>query len=251
LAFVLVGGALGLNVQLLTGYNAQHGHFMNRVIQPLFFFLLGVTILRWLPRKPHLPWLYGLAMLVLVSLGAYRQMRVADAITESHDRTQNSVQLIETLRGRIAAGSVVGSTDPQVLTLLPAISTLWTFVPRGDRSQASNDEILRRYLLLRKLEGATLSDVHADFQLTYPTKREDRILSYVLFAYELRGNELHAKIDRMWSELDLTKDLSDRRLNVLMTIGTPPALPESTGWQLMKAEPIGKWSIFNLQATKP
>src|SRR5262245_20328135 len=118
------GGALGLNVHLLTGYNAQHGHFMNRCVQPLLFFLFGMALLRWLPRKPHWPWLYALATVVLVCLGIYRQVRVANAMIESHDRRQNSVQLVETLRERIAAGSVVGSTDPQVLALLPAISTL-------------------------------------------------------------------------------------------------------------------------------
>jgi hypothetical protein len=252
LAFVLAGGALGLNVHLLTGYNAQHEHFINRCIQPLTFFLLGMVILRWLPRTSlHWPWLYGLVTLILVSLGGYRQVRVAGAIAESHDRTQNSVQVVETLRGRIAAGSVVGSTDPQVLTLLPAISTLWTFVPLGDRSQASNDEILRRFLLLRKLQGATISDVHADFELIYPSKKNDRSLSYVLFVDRLVGKQLHARIDQMWPELDLTEDLSVRRLNVLMMIGTPPTLPQSTGWQLVKADPIGKWSIFNLQPRKP
>ena len=178
-------------------------------------------------------------------------MRVASATAESHDRMQNSVQVIDTLRSRIAAGSVVGSTDPQVLTLLPAISTLWTFVPLGDRSQAPNDEILRRFLLLRRLQGATISDVHADFELMYPTKKEDRRLSYVLFLDRFIGTELHAKIDEIWSELDLKKDLSVRRLNVLMTFGTPPTLPNSSGWQLVKTEPIGKWSIFNLQPVIP
>lgn len=124
-------------------------------------------------------------------------------------------------------------------------------MPLGDRSQASNDDILRRFLLLRKLQGATISDVHADFELTYPTKREDRRLSYVLFVDGLRGAQLHASIDQIWPELDLTEDLSVRRLNVLMTTGTPPTLPKSSGWQLVKAEPIGKWSIFTLQPIKP
>jgi len=252
LAFVLAGGALGLNVHVLTGYDAQHHqHFMNRCVQPLFFFLICMAVLQWLPRKPQWPWLYALATLVLLSLGAYRQVRVARTIAEGHDRTQNSVQLVETLRDRIADGSVVGSTDPQVLTLLPAVSTLWTFVPLGDRTLASNDEILRRFLLLRKLQGATISDVHADFELKYPSKKNDRSLSYVLFVDPHHGERLHAKIDQMWPELDLAKDLSVRRLNVLVTIGTPPVLSQSTGWQLVKAKPIGKWSIFNLQPTKP
>jgi hypothetical protein len=260
LAFILAGGALGLNTHLLTGYNAQHGHFWNRCIQPLAFLLCGMVILQWLLRKPsqwlprkqsHWTGVFGLVTLILLSLGAYRQVHVASAMAESHDRMQNSVQVIDTLRGRIAAGSVVGSTDPQVLTLLPAVSTLWTFVPLGDRSQASNDEILRRFLLLRKLQGATISDVHADFELTYPSKKEDRGLSYVLFLNTLVGTQLHANIDQIWPELDLKEDLSVRRLNVIMTSGTPQTLPKSSGWQLVKTERIGKWSIFNLQPLNP
>ena len=51
LGFVMVGGALGLNVQVLTGYDAQHWrHFTNRIIQPLFFYLLGAAILQCLPK---------------------------------------------------------------------------------------------------------------------------------------------------------------------------------------------------------
>ena len=252
LAFALAGGALGLIVHLLTGYDAEHGrHFINRCVQPLLFFLLGMAFLRRLTRIPHWPWLCALATLVLVSFAAYRQVSVAGTVAESHDRTQNSVQLVETLRERIAAGSVVGSTDSQVLTLLPAISTLWTFVPVGARSQASNDDILRRFLLLRKLEGAILSDIHAEFDLTYPSKEGVRSLSYVLFVGRLSGTQLHARIDQIWPDLDLAKDLSMRRLNVLVTSGTPPPLPQSTGWQLVKADPIGSWSVFHLHPLDP
>src|SRR5262249_32250842 len=139
------------------------------------------------------------------------------------------------------------STDPQVLTLLPAISTLWTFVPLGDRSQASNAEILHRFLLMRKLEGATISHVHADFDLMYPTNKEDRWLSYVLFVNVLNGKQLHARIDQVWPELDLAKDLSIRRLDVMVTTGRPPVLSQSAGWQLVKEEPIGELSFFYLK----
>jgi hypothetical protein len=178
-------------------------------------------------------------------------MRVAENVAEGHDRTTSSVRLVETLRNRIADGSVVGSIDPQVLTLMPAISTLWNFVPLGSRSHASNDEILRRFLILRKLEGGTISDVHADFNATYPTNRMDRRLSYVLFQNQLDGAELHARIDEIWPELNLAHDLSVRRLDVLATKGMPQQLPEATGWQLVEASPVGKWNIFQLRSIKP
>jgi hypothetical protein len=249
--FVLAGGALGLNAHVLTGYDAKdYQHLTSMLIQPLAFFLVGVAILRSLPRPWYPPWLCVLATLMLVTLGAYRQVRVAHNVVSGHDRRQGPVQLVETLRNRIAAGSVVGSTDPQVLTLVPSLSTLWTFVPLGSRSQASNDEILRRFLILRKLEGATISDVHADFTRIYPSKRVDRSLIYVLFQNQLNGAQLQARIDELWAELNLEQDLSARRLNVLATIGAPPPLPEDTGWQLVKAGSIGKWNIFQLQSRR-
>lgn len=253
LAFVMVGGALGLNVQVLTGYDAQHwSHFTNRIIQPLFFFLCGAAVLQCLPKKPHWRWLCVVTTLALVSLGVYRQVSVAGNIAEAHDRYQNSVRMLESLPGRMGTASVVGSSDPQVITLLPAITTLWNFVPLGVRTLASNDEILRRFLLIRKLEGATLSDVHADFDRKYPSDKEDRDLSYVLFLRALDGNDLHSRIGQLWSEITLAKDLSVRRLDFLLTTVVPPALPESSGWSLEhQGGPIGTWSIFHLRPIRP
>jgi hypothetical protein len=251
-AFVMFGGVLGLNVQVLTGYDAQHDHFMNRIIQPLFFFLCSAAVLQWLPKIPRWRWLWTITTLALVSLGLYRQVSVAGNIVGAHDRNQNSVGMLELLRARIDTPSVVGSSDPQVLTLLPAITTLWTFVPLGDRTQASNEEILLRFLLVRKLEGATVADVHADFNREYPSDKLDRHMSYVLFLRTLDGKELHNKIDRLWSEVNLAKDLSVRRLDVLLTTALPPQLPESSGWLLeQKGSAIGIWNIFYLRPLNP
>jgi hypothetical protein len=252
LGFALAGAALGLNAHLLSGYDANdYHHFVKICAQPLFFFLFGAAVLYRLPRTRECSWLCTLVAIFLVALGAYRQVRVADNVAEGHDRTTSSVGLIETLRNRIADGSVVGSTDPQVLTLIPAISTLWNFVPLGSRSHASNDEILRRFLILRKLEGGTISDVHADFNVTNPTNRMDRKLSYVLFQDRLYGAELRARIDEIWPDLNLAHDLSVRRLDVLATKGMPRQLPEGTGWQLIEASPVEGWNIFQLRSVKP
>jgi hypothetical protein len=52
-------------------------------------------------------------------------------------------------------------------------------------------------------------------------------LTYVIFTNTFDGKQLHARIDQMWAKLNLAEDLSVGRLNVLMTIGIPPALPKS------------------------
>ena len=252
LAFVLAGSLLGTNAHLLTGYDAHdYYHFTKMCAQPLCVFLVGAVILYGLPRADEWSWLCIVATVFLIAASSYRQVRVANNVAESHDRTKNSVGLVENLRNVINDDLVVGSTDPQVFTLLPAISTLWTFVPLGSRSHASNYEILRRFLTIRKLEGATIADVHADFALTYPTKRMDQDLGYVLFQNRIYGTQLHAWIDEIWPELNLAHDLSIRRLDVLVTRRVPRQLPEATGWQLVKTASIGKWNIFQLRSIRP
>jgi hypothetical protein len=59
------------------------------------------------------------------------------------------------VRSRLPPGSVIGSNDGSLLMLIPAVAGTWTFVPFGDRSMASNEEILTRYLLVCRLEGRT------------------------------------------------------------------------------------------------
>jgi hypothetical protein len=183
-------------------------------------------------------------------LGVYRQIVVAGNVAEAHDGYQNSVQVLESLQEQIGNASVVGRSDPQVITLLPAITTLWNFVPLGVRTLTSTDEILHRFLLIRKLEGATLADVHADFNRKYPSDKEDRDLSFVLFQRALDGNGLHSSIDQLWPEINLKKDLSVRRLDFLLTTSLPGALPVSSGLSLTpKGSVMGMWNIFRLRPT--
>jgi len=77
-------------------------------------------------------------------------------------------------------------------------------------------------------------------------------MSYVLFLRTLDGKELHNKIDQLWSEVNLAKDLSVRRLDVLLTTTLPPQLPESSGSLLeQKGSGIGTWNIFYLRPVHP
>src|SRR5262249_38415850 len=76
--FVLAGSALGLQFQLISGFDAQHGHFWNRALQPLSLMLLGVLILPKLERVPVSRMLATGFFIGLIALGFYRQTRVAN-----------------------------------------------------------------------------------------------------------------------------------------------------------------------------
>ena len=49
---VAAGAAIGLNFQLLTGFDAQHGHFYNRALQPLLAYFFLLMLFRSVRRPP-------------------------------------------------------------------------------------------------------------------------------------------------------------------------------------------------------
>ena len=249
LMFALIGACMGLHFQLLTGFDAQHEHFYNRAIQPLTMLLAGVLVLCRLEWYRYWHHACAIGMAGLVVLGAYRQLHVASFATPYHDRRQGSVHLIERLKQQLPPGSVVGTADPQVLTLLPALSTLWTFVPLGDRTQESNRGILQRYLIIRKLEGASIEDIRRDFETPLPSKKNDRLLCYILIVCNVYRPELKAAIEQLWQEIDLPHELDNRRLDFLVTHARAASLAPPAGWALRPMGAIGGTGLFAVVRT--
>ena len=184
LSTLTIGGLFGLNFQLLTGFDAQHTHFWNRVIQPFGFLLLagiGAGIVDFpRPVVGRLSWLknYGrraavCAAVVVAGIGVYRQIASAQYASPWKNRSSSLIVTMDWLRRTTPQGSVIGSLDEEVVTLLPTLASRWTFVPLGDRSMATSEEILFRYCCLayqiglderqvierlsRKLSGITLA----------------------------------------------------------------------------------------------
>jgi hypothetical protein len=151
---VITGAALGLNAQALTGINAEHaGHFYNRVLQPLGTYFLLLMVFRNVRRPVTV--VTVLVSALLISMAAVRQVQVGRNTAAYHRITDPDMEVLLWARSHLPADVVIGSNDGNLLTLIPAIAGTWTFVPLGDRSMASDKEILTRYLLLCRLEGRT------------------------------------------------------------------------------------------------
>lgn len=242
LVFLLCGGLLGQHLQLLTGYNPQHGHFLNRLIQPLSAFLVGLLLL---PRVRDVRSIRLASILVLsslVTIASYRQISVARAMTPAHDRNQPYLALIDRLAAILPPGAVVAASDRDTFTTLPALTSMWTFVPLGDRTQAAHREILTRYLIVRKLEGADRAAVHADFTTPTASQKGDRLLDYVL-GLEHVYPRIIEQVDELWDGLDPARELSARRIDYLVT-SAAPALPP--GWQAREVALVGRWHVLKL-----
>jgi len=245
-AFAATGAALGLNFQVLTGYNAQHeGHFTNRLLQPLAFFLAGMIVLPFIQRSRS--WRpVGIVVLIgLLVLATYRQVRVSENVIAHQDRTSSPIGVVDGLKGMgLPSDSVIGCADPEIFMVVPAESTFWNFVPYGDRTLASNEEIFLRYLTLRKIEGATEADVRKEFAGGYPSKKRDRDLNYHFFLYRWTADALMQKIEQQWPLIDLDTELRDRKLDFVVSQQMSLQQAPTQRVRFVKIGTVGKWNVF-------
>jgi hypothetical protein len=244
--FVSAGAALGLNFQVFTGYDAQHGHFYNRIMQPLVMFAIGVAVLPAIQKAPRWRELAVVALLGMIGLAGYRQARAASAVLAYHDRTHSPVGLVDHLKTVAPSGSTIGCSDTDILMVMPAESSFWNFVPYGDRTLASNKEILLRYLILRKIEGASEADVRRELSGGYPSQKPNRDLNYHLFLYRLTSDEILSWISELWESLDLDARLRDRKLDLVVSRNeTLPSEPLRSV-RFTKIASFDGWNVFKV-----
>ncbi len=222
---IAVGGAVGLNFQLLTGYDAQHGHFYNRVLQPLLMYFFLLMLFRYVRRPAVLA--AAAAIAILLGIAAMRQIAVGRNTAASHRQSSPDIDVLLWVRTHSSPDAVVGSKDGNLLTLIPGIAQTWTFVPLGDRSMASTEEILTRYLLLCRMEGRNWPEVEAELRSDSGFQSNASALSYILVMQRKISPEVVATAKAIWDNLDLTRDLGVRRLDYLISArtGAVPLLP--------------------------
>lgn len=164
LASVLLGGAFGLNFQLVSGYDAQHGHFWNRLIQPIGLLLAAIELISILKRfslsnQILINKAAIVGCLIMITLGAFRQAKVGESTKEDHRYSRPVNQVLVWLRENVPPESVVGSLDSELIALTPGVAGTWCFVPVGDRSVATDREILTRAVIAGWLESRTKNDL--------------------------------------------------------------------------------------------
>ena len=212
---VATGAAIGLNFQLLTGFDAQHGHFYNRALQPLLAYLFLLILFRSVRRPPVAATAAVIA--ILIAVAAVRQIQVGRNTAAYHCKTSPDMDVLFWVRSHLPPDAVIGSDDSKLILLIPPIAGTWTFVPLGDRSMASNAEILTRYLLLCRLEGRTWEQAEAQLRSTLDSRSHRSSMGYTLV---MQQNILPETIEIarvIWNSLDLSGDFKDRKLDYLIT----------------------------------
>lgn len=222
LGALVVAGICGFNFHLLTGYNAQHDHFANRLIQPTAFIFVCVICCRWLARRfpegdpSWIRWFSVAALTGWVVLAGARQTIVA--INIAHERIASSPrnEVLYWLRNHVHPDTVVGSIDEELLTLLPGVAGTWNFVPLGDRSMASTKEILLRYCVVSRLLGLPHDEVTARLKADSPLPHKLISTAYILVMQHPLQPKFIGIVDQLYPSLDIVASLETRRLDLVI-----------------------------------
>jgi hypothetical protein len=164
LSVLVLGGLWGLNWQVLSGYDAQHTHFWNRLIQPIGYSVSVCLVFRRLEekadRRPSVLRLASVSALALLLLGtAARQAYAAIQVAPYLVAQNPDIRLLQWARTNLPPEQVVGTTDPGLILMIPAFAPQFTYVPSGLRSLTPSGEILERYFELAASLGLSTEEV--------------------------------------------------------------------------------------------
>lgn len=233
LTAVITGAFVLANLHVLTGYNAQHEHAFNRIIQPLAVILLACALP--LPAWPWRKWLLHAVSLCIISLGAVRQVHVA----AHHCSFTQQPALFAALK-KEGAEIVVGTLDESIRGLLPTLTPHWSFVPIGFRTLATNEEVLARFVVVAKMGGVS-HDEARELLVSPDPQGYMRTYAYgLLDDFEIKPEDLQ-QFEKLWTATAPLQALKSRRLDLLLLpkgkapaafdgIQFDPAF-EADGWQ--------------------
>jgi hypothetical protein len=188
-AVLIAAGLLISNIHVITGINVQNAHFLSRLSHPFFFFLAGVTVFHFLERgvlsRVWVRNVLAIAFALLVGSVAAHQALVASHVAPYQRKTGTQMQLVYWLRSNLLPESVVGTVSPSLITLIPALTADYSYVPTGNRSMTATPEIFERFYELASALGLSQADV-----AHIAAKPGNLHPSELLLAFGLRPNRI-------------------------------------------------------------
>ncbi len=158
LALLVAAAFYGMNFQVLAGFETQPWHFWKRLALPVTFFLLAAFAAQYF--RPREAKRLARALLILLIASTTARLTIAALRTAPHQRASNpKFEVLAWARSHIAPNQVIGTTEPELILLIPALTTDYTYVPSGLRSLTPTREIIARYDQLACLIGLSPEDV--------------------------------------------------------------------------------------------
>jgi hypothetical protein len=238
------------NFHLVSGYNAQHEHAYNRIIQPFGVVLLAGLLAQWpaaaeLLRQVAARRVFAAAGVVVICAAGVRQSCVADSVLPFHDRSHCANRLAFDLATNLEDEQVVAILDEPARALLPTVTKHWSFVPIGFRTIADNREVLTRFVITAKLGSVSEADALALLRSPSPGPYL-RSYAYGLLDDAELSPAAEALFHQLWQTVSLEAALASRRLDlVVLPEEAQPA--KVSGMDIVPVRSFGSWTVYRLQ----
>lgn len=247
-----------LNMELVTGFNLESMlHYPNRVFQPFFsialFVLAAPAVWQYVTAPTARTTLACLGAALLVGLATVRQTVVARNVAPRHVLPDEPRQLFDWLNAHTTSDDVVLAQQRQLNELLPVLTRDRPFVPSGDRTGASYDEIMRRFLVGMKLLQVSPGDVRQLLAEDHDHAAPPIGLTYTydLFTgghgivdWRLPDASIASALQE-YEALDLSYELGQQRLDFVYTAGmSQPA--QVSGWRIERMYTDAYGSVWHV-----
>jgi hypothetical protein len=253
---IFVASVVALNMEILVGFNVESMlHFPNRLFQPF----LTITAFA-LASRPLMKLNFSRIVLLaagvgMLGLGAMRQLSMSYAVADAHEYTPRHRLLFGWLNDHTRLDDVVLTTAKDVNDLVPVFTQDRVFVPNGERTSASNQEIATRFLIAMKLLNHPENDIRGLLAQDVFHGEPPLGLTYTYFLF-LGTDEWRlpdSQIDDMLAQyrtLDLSTELTRRRINyVYAQAGEQPIAV--AGWTFDEAYSDAYGEVWRTERITP
>jgi hypothetical protein len=136
--------------QQMLGVSLEADHWIERFLYPLSSFVLITSASTWLSHRNSRWQQIFLTIMLLASMIRLGHSTVfqLQQPPQSYQLTDSRVLLYRWMEDHLPPGSVVGSLSFSEQIYLAAYTPYYPYIPKGDRTIASTDEIVKRYVFL-------------------------------------------------------------------------------------------------------
>jgi hypothetical protein len=253
---IFLASVAALNMEILVGFNVESMlHFPNRLFQPFLTIAAFALASRPLMKLNFSRIVLLTAGVGLLGLGAVRQLSMSNVVADAHEYTPRHRLLFSWLNDSTSLDDVVLSTAKDVNDLIPVFTQDRVFVPNGERTSASNQEIATRFLIAMKLLDHGEHDIRRLLAQDVFHGEPPLGLTYTYFLF-LGTNDWRlpdSQIDDMLAQyrrLDLSTELARRRINYVYALDgeQPIGVP---GWTFHETYSDAYGEIWQAARTTP
>lgn len=179
---------IAVSSKVVIGQDLETLHYLRRVAMPLETLGLFAIIFHFIKKKQKLVYVISLLIFLIAVLSGFRSQIIAsNKIEPAHKRDLDQQAALQWLSQNTPQGSVIGSIDVNLNSLIPIYSKNYVYFPPTDRTITPTLEGVTRFAVLCNVLGIDISEQKKMIQ-------DKGILSY-MFVYQAYDDNLKLSKD--------------------------------------------------------